>query len=100
MADVQTGVEKLLAHVMSIKALSSIKTAVHSRLAASPRAEQPDSAPWQEVWSSTCQLVLKRELSVWDTFFQAPLLQRVKVQQNVVMMAWEGSGKSMRKVNN
>ena len=78
-ADVQSGVDKLLNHVMSVKALSSIKTAIHSKLAASPVSEKSDHTPWAELWASTCQLVLKRELGLWDTFFQAPLLKRVKV---------------------
>lgn len=79
MSDVRNGVEKLLNHVMSIKALSSIKTAIHSKLTAAPNDKNTDPTPWAELWASTCQLVLKRELSLWDTFFQAPLLHRVKV---------------------
>lgn len=78
--DVQSGVGKLMQHVTSVKAISSMKAAIHSLLATpTAGADISNSTPWAEHWDGICQLILNRKLSIWDTFFQPVLLQRVKV---------------------
>ncbi len=95
-ADVESKVGKVIQHVTSVKAISSIKAAIHALLSTSPFAEgdggrEQDaigggSTPWTEQWTKVCQLILSRELSIWDTFFQPVLLQRVKVSGPVVCL--------------
>ena len=79
-SDVLGGVDKLLQHVTSVKAINSIKSAIHSLLA-TPTGEGSgsDSTPWAEQWAGVCQLIVNKKLSIWETFFQPVLLQRVKV---------------------
>ena len=90
-SDIVTGVEHLLQHVSSIKALASIKSAVHSLLSASPEpAPEGDSAghsthntgdhtQWEERWVKVCTLILNKELNIWPSFFGPTLLKRVQV---------------------
>lgn len=64
---------------MSVKAISSIKTAIHSLLATPTAGDDSDSTPWAEQWAGICLRIVNRHLSIWDTFLQPVLLQRVKV---------------------
>lgn len=93
-SDIVSGVEHLLQHVSSIKALASIKSAVHSLLSAPP-APPPeddqiedsthnagDDTRWAERWVEVCNLILNKELSIWESFFGPTLLKRVQVSNS------------------
>jgi len=89
--DVVEGLGELLQHVSSIKALASIKSAVHALLSAPPSlpgAEDASSdlthvnsehAQWEERWKSVCGMIMSKEVNIWDTFFGSSLLKRVHV---------------------
>lgn len=96
--DVVSGVKQLLQHVTSIKAISSIRSAVHSLLATPMSGggacgdlkaagggvdegqEEVRATQWPQQWSQVCQLILNKELNIWDTFLREVFLDRVKVR--------------------
>ena len=89
-SDIVDGVEQLLQHVSSVKALASIKSAVHSLLSTpSEPAHDDDTGDctqshgddthWAEHWGQVCSLILDKELNIWKTFLGPPLLKRVQV---------------------
>ncbi|XP_038072145.1 conserved oligomeric Golgi complex subunit 1-like [Patiria miniata] len=67
--DVHSGVGKLLNHVTSMKALAAIRDAVWDMLA------EDDS---DISWSTVCQCVLDRHLSLWGEFIRPLFLTRVQ----------------------
>ena len=89
-ADISNGVNQILQHVNSVKALASIRAAVHSLLADPWEKEGetngdgdtnvPGSNSWSEQWTEICSGVLGRNLCVWDAFLRPLLLQRAKVR--------------------
>ncbi len=105
-ADVVEGVGQLLQHVPSIKALASIKMAVHSLLSAPPCAPGSDGskddgsaehAQWEKHWTNVCMVIINKDISVWETFFGPSLLKRVHVRGSCgslleLSIYWEGRG--------
>lgn len=78
--DMERGVGSLLQHVTSVKALASIRAAVHNLLLESADAAPParvNANPASE-WLEICQRVLGRELSIWNTFLCPLLFSRAK----------------------
>ncbi|XP_022105215.1 conserved oligomeric Golgi complex subunit 1-like [Acanthaster planci] len=67
--DVHSGVGKLLGHVTSMKALATIRDAVWDLLA-------EDNG--EVSWSTVCQCVLDRQLSLWGEFIRPLFLTRVQ----------------------
>lgn len=94
-SDIVGGVEQLLQHVSSVKALASIKTAVHSLVGMSPVPAPEDSnlgdsthnaggrTHWAERWSEVCTLILNKEFNVWGSFLGPTLLKRVQVSGKI-----------------
>lgn len=85
-SDVARGMESILQHITSFKALSNIREAVHTLLSqktATLEGEHPQDdlalAETREEWSKICQSILGDKLCVWDTFLRSLVLQRAKV---------------------
>ena len=94
--DVVEGVGQLLQHVSSIKALASIKSAVHSLLSTIPSPAPVDDAikdtphstsehaQWEERWTDVCSLIVNKDINIWETFFGPTLLKRVYVSHDIL----------------
>ena len=107
-SDISNGVNNLLQHVNSVKALAAIRVAVHSFLANPMEEKESKSSSgdsksnvnrgisgfadvsnnnnhnnmnsyWSEQWTEICNSVLGHSLCLWDAFLRPLLLQRAKV---------------------
>lgn len=68
--DIRSGVSSLLVYVKSLKALAAIRDAVWELLSSESISQH---------WSTVCQSLLERPLTLWDDLLQQLFLQRLQV---------------------
>ncbi|CAH3019344.1 unnamed protein product [Porites evermanni] len=75
--DVTTGVNSLLKYIGTLKGLASIRDAVWDLLKEAEKAVGSDDQDLD--WSTLCNRVLGRDVSIWAEFLQPLFLNRAKV---------------------
>ena len=68
---VSTGLTQLLSYVGTVRGLSSIRAKVWEQLAQDARLA---------TWGAVCSATLRREVNIWDEFFQRHFQERTKVR--------------------
>lgn len=72
--DIRSGVSSLLVFVRSLKGLASIRDGVWDLLSSESISQH---------WSTVCQGLLDKPLSLWDDLLQQLFLQRLQVKDHI-----------------